>query len=137
MAPCQPPSLPCAIRIESNFVKSEASLEAQSVLGATHLNIPLPPSNLTRLNRTHLIDPSLRRLKLADCTDLIRRIARDTDIVIALKDELDVADLEGLGAAGFGALAGCGDDLVDELIGDREDGLVCVLVGCRTKWLYV
>lgn len=90
------------------------------------LNITLPPSNLTRLNRTHLIDPTLRRLKLANGTDLIRRIARDTDIVVALEDELDVADLEGLGAAGFGALAGCCDDLVDELVGDGEDGLICV-----------
>lgn len=36
---------------------------------------------------------------------------------------MDVADLESLGAAGFGALAGGGDDLVDELVRDGEDGL--------------
>lgn len=102
-----------------------------------NLNIPLPPGNLTRLNRTHLIDPTLRRLKLANGTDLIRRIAGNADIVVALENELDVADLQCLGAASFGALASCGDDLVYEFVGDGEDGLLCVLVGCRTKWLYI
>lgn len=129
MTPCHPPGLRYANRLKNNFVKAKDSaqalqLESQNVGSVSRrLNIPLTPRNLTRLNRTHLIDPPLRRLELADRTDLIRRIARDADIVIALKDELDVADLEGLGAASFGALAGSGDDLVDELVGDGEDGL--------------
>ena len=98
-----------------------------------HLNIPLPTRNLARLNRTHLIDPPLRRLELANSADLVRGVARDTDVVVALEDELDVADLEGLGAAGFGALAGGGDDLVDELVGDGEDSLMCVSFGASRK----
>ena len=63
------------------------------------------------------------RQELAHSADLVRGVAGDADVVVALKDELDVADLEGLGAARFGAFAGCGYDLVDELVGDGEDAL--------------
>ncbi len=87
------------------------------------LQITLPTSDLACLNRTHLIDPTLGRLELANGTNLIASIARDTDVVVALKDKLDVADLEGLAATCFGALA-CGvDDLVDEFVCDAENGL--------------
>lgn len=92
-------------------------------LPACSSQIRLPPRNLTRLHRAHLGDPPLGRQKLAHSADLVRGVAGDADVVVALEDELDVADLEGLGAARLGALAGGCDDLVDELVGDGEDAL--------------
>jgi len=87
------------------------------------LQVHLTPGNLAGLDRAHLGNPSLRRLELAHSPDLVGCVAGDADVVVALEDELDVANLERLGAASFGALAGCGDDLVDEFVGYGEDAL--------------
>lgn len=85
--------------------------------------IPLTPCNLAGLNSAHLRDPALRGKELAHGANLVGRVAGDADVVVALEDQLDVADLKGLGAASFGALAGGGDDLIDEFVGDGEDAL--------------
>jgi hypothetical protein len=58
------------------------------------LKVRLPTHNLRRIDRLHLVDPPCCRHNLAYCAHLVRRIARDTNIVAALKDVLDVADVE-------------------------------------------
>jgi len=93
----------------------------------THLSrisqIRLPPRNLRSLDGTQLLGPSLRRLDLLHRAQLVRGVARDADVVVAFEDELQVADLEGGGGAQLGELAGGGDDLIDEVVGDLEEGL--------------
>ena len=83
----------------------------------------LSTSDLRSLNCTHLGDPSSRRLNLADGTNLVAGVAWNANVVAALEGELDVANLEDLGAAFFGVLAGCLEDLIDEGIGNIEDRL--------------
>jgi hypothetical protein len=73
------------------------------------------------LNSAHLRDPSRRRLNLAYGTDLIAGVAGNADVVASLEGELDVTDLEDLGAAFLGVLAGCLENLIDEGVGDVED----------------
>jgi len=85
--------------------------------------IRLPPRNLCSLDSTQLLGPSLRRLDLLHGPQLVRGVARDADVVVAFEDELQVADLEGGGGAQLGELAGGGDDLVDEVVGNLEEGL--------------
>ena len=48
-----------------------------------------------RLHSIHLLGPARCRLELPDCSDLVKRITRNTYVVVALKDDLDVADIEG------------------------------------------
>jgi hypothetical protein len=62
-------------------------------------------------------------LYLADGTDLIAGVAGNADIVATLESELDVADLEDLGATFLGVLASRLKDLIDEIISDIEDRL--------------
>jgi hypothetical protein len=57
-------------------------------------------------------------LNLADGADLIRGVARDADVVATLESELDITDLEDFAAAFLGILAGCLEDLIDEVVGD-------------------
>lgn len=85
--------------------------------------IRLPPRNLRSLDGTQLLGPSLRRLDLLHRAQLVRGVARDADVVVAFEDELQIADLEGGGGAQLGELAGGGDDLIDEVVGDLEEGL--------------
>lgn len=56
--------------------------------------IRLPPSNLRRLHRTQFLRPSLRGLNLLHGAQLIGRISGDTDIVVALEDQLDVTEFQ-------------------------------------------
>lgn len=75
------------------------------------------------MNSAHLGNPSRRRLNLADGTDFVGGIAGDADVVATLESELDVTDLEELAAAFLGILAGCLEDLINEVVGDLENGL--------------
>jgi hypothetical protein len=86
----------------------------------------LATGNLGRLHRAHLCDPGRGRLNLAHGTDLVGGVAGDANVVAALEGQLDVADLEDLAAALLGILASCLEDLIDEVVGDLEDGLGCV-----------
>ena len=52
----------------------------------------------------------------------------DANVVAALEGQLDVADLEDLAAALLGVLAGCLEDLVDEVVCDLEDGLGTLVI---------
>ena len=55
--------------------------------------------------------------------DLVAGVAGDADVVATLESELDVTDLEELAAAFLGILAGCLEDLINEVVGDLENGL--------------
>lgn len=80
-------------------------------------------SDFGSLDSGHLLSPALGRLGLLDGAEVIGREAGDTHVVVAFKDELDIAQLEGRGRAQFGETAGLGDDFVDEVVGHLEDEL--------------
>ena len=79
--------------------------------------------HLCPVDGVHLLQKRRARLHLAYGPDLVRCVTRDADIIVALEHELDVADLEGGRVAQLGQLAGRGDDVVGELVGECEDGL--------------
>jgi hypothetical protein len=81
----------------------------------------LPTGNLGCLYSAHLRNPRWSRLDLAHSANLVRGVAGDADVVASLERELDVADLEELGAALLGVLAGGLQDLVDEVVCYLED----------------
>ena len=87
------------------------------------LKVRLPTHNLRRINRTHLVRPALRRHNLPHRPHLIRRISWNTDIVVALKYNLDIADVELGRVAQLAKLARVADDVVDEVVGELEDRL--------------
>jgi hypothetical protein len=80
-------------------------------------------SDLGSLNSTHLADPRSRGLDLAHSTDLIAGIAGDADVITTLEGELDIANLQDLGAPFLCVLACCLQDLVDKLICNGKDRL--------------
>lgn len=63
------------------------------------------------------------RLDLLNGAELVGGVARDADVVVALEDELDVADVKGVRTADFRELASGDSDLVDEVVGDFKEGL--------------
>ena len=76
-----------------------------------------------RLERIHLVVILRGRVEFADSADIVGGVARNTDVPVALEDDLDVADVERVGAAKLGHLAGGGRDGVNKLIDELEDGL--------------
>lgn len=83
---------------------------------------------LSSLNRHHLLLPSDRTTRASHSSDLIAAETGNTDVVLAFEDELDIADLEGGGAAELGDFAGGGNDVIDEFVcyveEDLESGVV-------------
>lgn len=83
-----------------SLLTSPNSNPLPSLLHSTHPSfgikskITLPPHNLSSINSLHLIHPSSGRNNLAHSPHLVRRIARDADVVAALEHVLDVADVE-------------------------------------------
>lgn len=92
------------------------------------LKIRLPTHNLGGINSLHLVDPAGRRHNLAHGAHLIARIPGDPDVVAALEDVLDVADIELRAVSELGQLARVADDVVDEVVGELEDGLGVVRI---------
>lgn len=86
--------------------------------------LPLPARNLRSLDSRQLLRPSCRGLHLLHGAQLVARETGDADVVVALEDELQVADFELGGLAELGELAGGDDDLVDEFVGDGEEDLL-------------
>lgn len=87
-------------------------------------------SDLRSLHSRNLLHPACGGMVAADGAQLVGGIAWDADVVVALEDELEVAELEVGGAAELGDFAGGGDDLVDEGVGEVEEDLFgCWLVG--------
>jgi len=73
--------------------------------------------------------PTLRRLEFLHRTNLVRSVAWHTDVVVAFKDELDVADLESRGVTELGKTTSARDNLINEVICDLKDGLTRMVSG--------
>jgi hypothetical protein len=58
------------------------------------LQVTFPAGNLGSLDSTHLGDPSLSRLELSDCPDLITGVAWNANVIVAFKNELDISNLQ-------------------------------------------
>jgi hypothetical protein len=67
--------------------------------------------------------PRRRRVDAPHDARLVKRVAGDADVVVALEHRLDVADVERRVGAQLGQLAGADDDVVDKLVGELEQGL--------------
>lgn len=93
------------------------------ILQIVPLQITLPTCNFGSLYGTQLLRPSLCRYDLFDSAQLVRSVPRNSYVVVALKNELDVTHFEGRGLAEFGKTAGSDNNLVDEIIGNLEEGL--------------
>jgi hypothetical protein len=96
------------------------SLCLQEQLG---LKVRLAAHDLGCINSIHLSGPALRGHNLAHSPHFIRRIAWDTNIVVALEYDLNVADVELRRITELGKLAGVAYDVVDEIVSKLEDGL--------------
>jgi hypothetical protein len=72
-------------------------------------SVTSPACQFGRLNRHSLLLPRDRASRPPDRPDLIATEPWYADVVLALQDELEVADLEGGAAAEFGELAGGAD----------------------------
>jgi hypothetical protein len=80
-------------------------------------------SDLRSLDSRHLLSPGLGRLGFLDGAEIISGEARDTHVIVTLKDKLDVAQFESRGGAELGEATSLRDDLVDEVVGHLEDEL--------------
>lgn len=79
--------------------------------------------DLCGLDGVHLLSPALRWLELAHSADLVQRVAGHSDVVVALEDDLDVANVECGTGPDLGEAACSSDDIVDEIVGQSQDGL--------------
>ena len=59
-------------------------------------------------------------MDLASNAQLVTGISRDSNVVGTLQDELDIANLEDLGATLFGVAASCMQHIIDERVGKIE-----------------
>ena len=79
--------------------------------------------------------PALRRLWTPRSAHLIRREARNANVVLPLEHHLDVAWLKRRAAAELAQLAGCSDQVIDKIVGDlKEDLCQEKLVAC---WVHI
>lgn len=85
--------------------------------------VALARHNLGSLDGAHLRDPALGGQHLPNRAELIRGVAGDAYVVGALKDELDVAYLENLGAALLGIVARRVQKSVHKGVGQVKDRL--------------
>jgi hypothetical protein len=67
--------------------------------------------------------PRRRRVDPPDDARLIERVSGDANVVVALEHRLDVADFQRRVVPQLGKTAGRRDDVVDELVGEFEEGL--------------
>lgn len=87
------------------------------------LAIRFSPGELRRLHRAEFLRPSLGRLYLPDGTQLVRRVTRHANVVVALEDKLNVSELEGGGLAELCKTASSYDNLINKVICDLEKSL--------------
>lgn len=92
-------------------------------------DVSLASHNFGSLHCVHLLSPTRGGDQFADGADLVRSIAWDADVVVALQNELDVADVEGRRFAQLAELARGADDGVDEVVCELENGLDIVSKG--------
>ena len=121
------------IRYLANFQDSSIPNPIRSTRAST-------ASKLRSLDCTHLLRPTGGRLGTTHSSNLVAAEARDADVVLALEDELEIADVEGGGAAEFGEATRGGDEIVDKVVCDLEEYLMEVvrtsaIFGMTTKGL--
>jgi hypothetical protein len=87
------------------------------------LDFRLPTHDLGSLNSFHFFVPSGSRNQLPYGADLIRGVSWDADVVVALEDQLDIADVELGRLAEFGKLASVGENGIDEVVSKLKDCL--------------
>lgn len=78
--------------------------------------VRLARHDLGSLDGTHLGDPTRRGLHLSDGAKLIRRVSRDANVVRALQNQLDITDLEYLGAALFRVATSGVEDIINKRV---------------------
>lgn len=117
----------CATSLEKKRRQSRPSgrkITTEAVMQVCiYILLVLTLSDLGSLDSRHLLSPALGRLRLLDSAEVIGREARDTHVVVALEDELNIAQLEGRGRAQLCETTGLGDDFVDEVVCHLEDEL--------------
>lgn len=93
----------------------------------THILIAPLPGRLIKLflcsQGRHLLVVARSWVELADGADLVGSVSGNTDVPITLEDDLDVFDIESVGAAELGHLAGGSGDVVDEFVDKLKDRL--------------
>jgi hypothetical protein len=82
--------------------------------------VRLAAHDLGRVDGAHLVMPGRRRVHAPNDARLIKRVAGDADVVVALEHRLDVADVERRVGTQLGELARTDDDVVDELVSKLE-----------------
>lgn len=93
------------------------------ILQTVPSQIALATCDFGSLYCTQLLRPSLCRYDLFDGAQLVRSVARDSYIVIALKNELNVTHFKCRGMAKFGKTAGGDNNLVNEIVGNFQESL--------------
>ena len=110
----------------SSSTPSQVHAQHHHTTGPLHITKNLAiilAHDLGRLHSIHLLRPPRRRLKLAHSANLVERVAGYANVVVALEDYLNVADVEGRVGPDLGQPAGRGDEVVDEVVGEGQDGL--------------
>ena len=85
--------------------------------------IRLSTHHLCRIDGAHLVVPRRRRIDPPDNARLVEGVSGDANVVVALEHRLDVADFQRRVVPQLGKAAGRHDDVVDELVGEFEEGL--------------
>lgn len=96
-------------------------------LDVSLLEIGLTTHDLRRVDRLHLVHPSGRGHNLPHRAHLVRRITGDTDVVAALENVLDVANIKLRTIAELGQFAGIGDDVINKVVCELKDRLQSML----------
>jgi hypothetical protein len=99
------------------------SRQGTRLVDGAHLEICLSAHDFGRIDRFHLVHPTCCWHDLPHSTHFIRSVARDADVVVALEDELEIANVELGRLAELAEFAGATDDVVDKVVGELEDRL--------------
>ena len=87
------------------------------------LRVILARHDLSGLDGAHLGDPRRTGLHLTNGAQLVAGVSGNANVVGALEDELDVADLQHLGSSFLGVAASRVEDVVHKGIRQIEDRL--------------
>lgn len=87
------------------------------------LKVSLPAHDLRRVHRLHLVHPASSRHDLADRANLVRGVTGDANVVVALENELNIANVKLRRLAELAKLACAADDVVYEVVGKLKDRL--------------
>jgi hypothetical protein len=79
--------------------------------------------DLGGLHSIHLLRPSGCRLELANRANFIQRVARNANVVVALENNLNVANVQCRVWSDLGQAACSGNNAVDKVVGQGENRL--------------